>query len=373
VNVNTRQPLRVLFALPGLHRINRGAEVVLEEIATRAAADPGFDVTIFGSGPPHAERPYRYRKLHCLRREVFEKFPRFPYVRDPYEWEELSFAPALFWNYSPADYDLTVTCGYPYTNWLLRRGRNGSRRPAHVFVTQNGDWMVQARNWEYKHFGCDALICTNPEYYARHKDKYPCALIPNGVDTARFHPGDRDRAREQFGLPPGVPVILIVSALTPSKRVLDGIRAAAAIPGAHLVVAGDGEQRAAVDALGNELLKDRFRRMTFGRAAMPDLYRAADVLLHMSREEPFGNIYVEALATGLPIVAHESAVTRWILDDQATLVDTADPAAVVSALAASLNDRTAEGITARRALAEKRYAWDAVAEQYCAFFRGISC
>lgn len=71
---------------------------------------------------------------------------------------------------------------------------------------------------------------------------------------------------------------------------------------------------------------------------MPDLYRAADVLLHMSQDEPFGNVYVEALATGLPIVAHSTLVTQWILEDQAILVDTCDRANVVVALRQALAD-----------------------------------
>ena len=39
--------------------------------------------------------------------------------------------------YKPRDFDLTVTCGYPYTSWLLRRGWR-SHRPRHVYITQNG-------------------------------------------------------------------------------------------------------------------------------------------------------------------------------------------------------------------------------------------
>jgi glycosyltransferase involved in cell wall biosynthesis len=290
-------------------------------------------------------------------------------VRDHYAWEELAYAPSLYRNFRPCDYDVTVTCGYPYTNWILRSGRKKSCRPAHIFITQNGDWMVRSTNWEFKYFGCDGLICTNPEYFERHKKDYPCALIPNGVDTVQFHPGPGDRA--MFNLPGAGPVILMVSALIPSKRVLEGIQALARVPDAHVVIAGDGEQRAQVDALGWQLLGDRFHRLTLARERMPDLYRAADVLLHMSQDEPFGNIYVEALATGLPIVAHRTPVTQWILEDQATLIDTADLDAVTQALSTALAARSAEQVASRRAVAESRFSWDAVARQYCDFFQQI--
>jgi glycosyltransferase involved in cell wall biosynthesis len=361
-------PLRVLFALPGLHRVNRGAEVVLEEVARRAAAEQHLDVTMIGSGPPRDGEPYRYVRARGLKREWFEKFPKIPYLRDHYAYEEFFFAPGLFRKYKPRDYDVTVTCGYPYTNWVLR-ARRKDQRPRHVFITQNGDWMVQASNWEYKHFSCDGLVCTNPEYYERHKDRYLSALIPNGVDVARFRPGEGDRQR--FGLPAGAPVILIVSALIPSKRVLEGVRAAAAVPEAFLLIAGDGEQRHAVDALGRELLGDRFKRVVLSRSDMPGLYRTADVLLHMSQDEPFGNIYIEALASGLPIVAHASTVTRWIVEAYGDLVDTSDGAAVSAALRRTLDKGRTGDTGGRRAFAETRFSWETIAEQYCQFFRRV--
>jgi len=370
----SQRPLRLCIALPGLHRVNRGAEVVLEEIARRAAADHGFDVTVFGSGPPRDNQPYTYHQLRTLHRETFEHFPRVPYLRDHYAYEEACFAVSLFRHYDPRAFDVTLTCGYPYTNWVLRRGRKRTPgRPAHVFVTQNGDWMVQAKNWEYKHFNCDALICTNPIYYARHKHNYRATLIPNGVDTDRFHPAAAGHpTRERFGLPQDAPVLLMVGALNPGKHVLEGLRAAARIPELHLVVAGDGEQRDRVDALGHDLLGQRFTRLTVPHDQMPHLYRAASALLHMSQDEPFGNIYTEALATGLPVIAHDTPATRWILEDQATLTDTTNQPALIEAITRSLPPSPATAATTRRSLAERRFSWPTIAAAYCTFLRQIT-
>jgi glycosyltransferase involved in cell wall biosynthesis len=367
--MSANSKLRVLFALPGLHRVNRGAEVVLEEVGRRAARDHGLDVTLIGSGQDRSGEPYEYRQVSSIRRESFEHFPKIPYARDLYAWEELFYAPRLLRAYSPREFDVTLTCGYPYTNWVLRSRRRGGR-PRHIFVTQNGDWMVQARNSEFKHFGCDGLICTNPEYFERHREKYRCALIPNGVDLKSFGPAaDRAVARREFDLPIDATVILIVSALIPSKRVMEAIRLAhAAMPDGYVVVAGDGEQRGEVDSLGRELLGPRFRRLTLPRTRMPDLYRCGDVLLHLSRDEAFGNVFVEALASGLPIVAHDTPATRWIVEDQARLVDTSDAAAVSEALRRAVKDRSPEK---SREIAERRFGWEIVAKQYCEFFEDV--
>ena len=95
--------------------------------------------------------------------------------------------------YRPADYDATVTCGFPFTNWMLRRPTLGAR-PLHVFVTQNGDWPAVSDDHEYRWFGCDGLVCTNPDYAERNAARWTVATIPNGIDPARYAAGRADRA-----------------------------------------------------------------------------------------------------------------------------------------------------------------------------------
>src|SRR5690606_25588022 len=184
---------------------------------------------------------------------------------------DATFASQLWHVYRPGEYDATVTCNYPFSNWALRV-RGGRRRPAHIFVPQNGDRPARAGNREYRFFGCDGLVCTNPEFFEANRARWRCALIPNGVDTARFTPGPSDRAR--FGLSNGAPVVLIASALIPSKRVLEGIRAVSGLPDVQLLVLGDGELRDAVDREGRERLGARFRRATVSFGEMPAAYRS---------------------------------------------------------------------------------------------------
>jgi glycosyltransferase involved in cell wall biosynthesis len=287
-----------------------------------------------------------------------------PVFRDHYVYEEMTFIPGLWSSFDPAQFDATVTCSYPFVNWALRSKRSGSR-PVHLFVTQNGDWAAYARHREYRLFSCDGLVCTNPQFFERNRDRWRCELIPNGVDPARFTGVAGDRTK--FGVPAGAPLALMVSALIPSKRVLDGLRAAADIPGLHLLVLGDGEQREEVDALGRKLMPERYRRMTVPYDQIAAVYASADVLLHMSKDESFGNIYIEALASGLPVVAHDTPVTRWILGPHAMLVDSDDPTAVTRALQESLMDNTPSAAAARREYAADRFAWSVVADQYARF------
>ena len=188
------------------------------------------------------------RPSPASRRERFESWPRLPLFRDECAYEELSFAWNLRRVFRPEDFDLTLTCGYPFLNWGLRAGRRDGR-PRHVFVTQNGDWPACCRQREYRFFSCDGLICVNPLHQERNRARWRCSLIPNGVDLDRFKPSAGQR--ERFQIPSDVPVVLMVSALIASKNVAAGIRAVAKLPGAFLVVAGDGPLREQTDRLAD--------------------------------------------------------------------------------------------------------------------------
>lgn len=356
--------MRVLFMLAGLHHVQRGAEVVFESVAAELART-GDEVTLIGSGYPRPDDPYRFLHIARISRERFERWPTGPVLRHTGAYEGLTAVPSELFRYRPADYDVTVTCGYPFENWLLRRPRWGGPRPAHVFVTQNGDWPATADHAEYRWFSCDGLICTNPDYLERNRDRWNCALVPNGVDPNRFAPGRGDRSR--FGIATDRPVVLMVSALEENKRVLDGMRAVAALDDVAMVVAGDGPLRTEVDRLAAEILPDRFLRLTVDKTQMPELYRCADVFLHTTKAESFGNVYIEALASGLPVVAHDATTTRWILGDQARLIDTEHHEQTVEALRGALADGH-EGGAAQAHQALTRFSWSSIASQYRSHF-----
>ena len=159
----------------------------------------------------------------------------------------------------------------------------------------------------------------------------------------------------------------MVSALIESKRVLEAMRAVAVIPDAVLIVAGDGPLRGEFDTLGQQLMPGRFRRVSLPADEMPDLYRSADVLLHPALFESFGNVYIEAMAVGLPVVAHDYEVTRWIFGAHHGLVDATDSRALTGALERALREGGSDALACSRA-ARDRFAWSAIARQYRDFF-----
>lgn len=358
--------MKILFALPGLHRVDRGAEVAFMSVANELAKS-GDMVTLIGSGVERTGTRYRFVQAKSIGRNYFRSFPSFPVLRNEYIYEEMSFLPELMARYRPKDYDVTLTCSFPFTNWALRRPTLRGDRPPHIFVTENGDWPATSKNSEYRFFGCEGLICTNPDFYERNRNHWHCRLIPNGIDCEHFKPGTSQR--NLFGLPQDKLLVLMVSALIPSKRVEIGIEAVSQISNAHLVVAGDGPLRREIEILAAKLIPGRFTLLSIPAERMPALYQSADIFLHLSKVEAFGNVFLEAMACGLPIVAHDSSRLRWIVGDIQFLVDTNNSAAVVDAIK-SIDSKPYQNRTAAvsRALS---FSWEKVAVMYRDFLQEV--
>ena len=356
--------VKIAFALSGLHRVDRGAEIAFIEVA-RNLSRLGHELTLYGSGSERSGEPYRFVHVPSINRKRFERWPRIPTLRSETGWEEASFVPGLLAKYRPAEFDVVATCAYPFTHWALGRPVAG-KRPKRIFVTQNGDWPASSDKSEFRLFECDGLVCTNPDYLERNKDRYRCDLIPNGVDLERFRPGMSEKDR--FGLPDG-PVVLMVSALIASKNVAEGIAAMASVPNATLVVAGDGPLRDDLRKLAEDLIPGRYIQLTVPATDMPALYRSAETFMHLSVDESFGNVFVEALAFGLPVIAYDTPRTRWIVGDDAFFPENRSPELLAAVIRAAL-DSGGDGSAAARLRSEK-YAWPAIAAQYSEFFNAV--
>jgi glycosyltransferase involved in cell wall biosynthesis len=357
--------MRIAFALPGLHRTWRGAEVAFTSVGAELARR-GHEVTLIGSGPPLADTSYRFLSAKLIQRERFERFPSFPAFRNETSWEEASFVPSFLGVYRPQDYDATLACSYPFLNWTLRARRHKGRRPAHVFVTQNGDWPARANNSEYRFFGCDGIVGINPDFYEACRGRFASVLIPNGVDLTRFRPGASNRAL--FGLPDAVPLVLMVSALIESKDVGTGIEAVSRLRDVHLVVAGDGPLRDELREHAQRLMPGRYHNLTTTPNRMPDLYRSADLFMHLAREEAFGNVFVEAMASGLTTVSWDLPRTRWITGPTGRLVPEGDLASLAGAIESALGSGDELEALSRRA---EHFSWERIGGRYEEFIAEV--
>lgn len=183
----------------------------------------------------------------------------------------------------------------------------------------------------------------------------PARVISNGVDLTTFRPplspAEKTASRTKLGLPRGVPMILHVGQLHKAKRVDRAIEAAAQAMrhiGAHLLIVGDGPQKANLIRLCKlHGISDRahFTGYVTVEMGLPEIYRAADVFVTASEIETQGIVLLEAAASGLPIVTVDATCIGEIVHDgvNGRLAGSGDIGAMGEAIVEILNN---EGIAA---------------------------
>jgi L-malate glycosyltransferase len=174
-------------------------------------------------------------------------------------------------------------------------------------------------------------------------DHEKIVCIHNGVDVGHFGKG-YEKVRADRGLRVGM-----VGHLAPIKGQEDFIRAAAIVCGlrddVEFVIAGEdksrgGEQRRALERLIDELsLKQRVSLVGWVED-VAQLLPAFDLFVSPSRSEPFGLSIVEAMASGVPVVASRSEGALEIIDDNQTgrLVSIGNVEALASAVLGLLSN-----------------------------------
>lgn len=142
-------------------------------------------------------------------------------------------------------------------------------------------------------------------------------VVTNGVDLERFHPrnGARDRAavRGELGIPGDAPTVLFVGIGWERKGLGPILEAVAARPEHHVVVAGRDREEGRFRALAARLGVEGRAHFVGARTDVERFYAAADVLALASFQEAFGNVVLEALASGSPVVATRSVGAAELL------------------------------------------------------------
>ena len=180
------------------------------------------------------------------------------------------------------------------------------------------------------------------------------AILYTGIDLDQFQPVDRPAAKKALGI--DGPLILTAGALIPLKGQALAIDALDHLPGVTLMLAGEGPERAALERRAR-----RFGgrvRFLGGRPhqELAALMAAADVLVHPSEREGLANVWLEALASGTPVVISDAGGAHEIVDrPEAGRIVPRDPAAIAEAVRAILADPPAQAEVRKSA---ERFSWE---------------
>jgi glycosyltransferase involved in cell wall biosynthesis len=207
----------------------------------------------------------------------------------------------------------------------------------------------------------------------------PVERVPKGIDVEQFRP-DGPSLRDTLHLT-GRRVVITVSRLVPIKNVRLLVEAFALVrarlPGAHLVVVGDGPEAAALRArvIGLDLAD----AVTFAgfvpHRETPSFYRAADVFALSSDFDNSPNVVLEAMACALPVVTTDVGGVREMVTDRSggAVVPAGDAASFARALESYLTQPDASRAAGafNRQKASTEFSWRASALQLLDVYRRI--
>ncbi|GFP25041.1 L-malate glycosyltransferase [Candidatus Hakubella thermalkaliphila] len=247
------------------------------------------------------------------------------------------------------------------------------------FLSQVGEGLLAMSatpcSWLFRRTisNCDRFVCATEgalRYYERYMDKGRMAAVPVGIDVGKFHPPSR---RERRTL-----IILAVAYLTRRKGIDLLLKALAQVrityPRVRLVVAGDGPERDPLEGLASQLGLQAVVRFLghIEHRSIGGYYRKADIFCSPTLYEPFGQTILEAMASGLPVVASRvGAIPDLVTEDLGILFTKGDVRELAGALETLIGDeqkRVEMGKKARQR-AESHYDWSQVVDRYLAIYQ----
>ena len=223
----------------------------------------------------------------------------------------------------------------------------------HGLYSQNApEWLFDlylrsVGRWTFER--ADAVFCYTEEDRERVREfgvGSRIEVVSNGIDTERFRPDGPESERVDVA----GPVVLFVGRLVEGKRPGDVVRAVARLrethPGAELYLCGEGPLREELEGLAADLGVGDVVHF-FGHVAydeMPRVYRAGDALVLPSRAEGIPRTVIEAIGSGIPVVASDLEQVAPVVERAGVAVPVGDVAGFAAGLGQVLDGDHGENI-----------------------------
>lgn len=359
-----KKSLKIAFLNIYSGTVDRGAETFVHELAQRLSAN--HDVTLFQDGPIRDRENYKVIRLDMN-----------------IDWKRRD-TPQTLWAKLFIDYWRRKVCWF-----TLRTLSHIWKGKYDIVVPVNGGWQpafIRLLTWLYggkmvisghSGMGWDdrnnlwsfpnkfVALSKKASKWAKGANPFvKITVIPNGIDTKTFSPkGSRYKA----GLKK--PIVLCVGALIPSKRIDLVIKAVSRLRNVSLLVVGEGDSKEELKKMGERLLGERFIITKVPYEKMPTMYRTADMFTLVSMPYySFEIVIIEAMASGLPVVANDDAIRKQIVGNAGILVDPENVEGYAKVIQEVLNKSWGN----KPRLQAEKFSWDNVAKRYEDLFLSLT-
>lgn len=367
---------KMIIISPWLGLVNRGAETFARELAVRLSSS--FHITLVTGGdvnvrgvfetiicndfitPIHLKlikhiydmlSAYSHKRFGFLFKVILKIWDRIYYVH-PEPLYQKAFMRHLDRKVKGRMWDYVFPQNGMYgAKWASRQreihnskfiytGHGGVGRSEKMVLDFKPDLYVAisegAKHWAMKY--CDRV-----------------ELIYNGFNAGMFR--DVNRKSESTSIN-----VLSVGALTSFKRHALTINALSLIPNAYLMIVGHGELKYELEKLADIKMPGRYKIKSVPYDKMPELYKDADIFVLPSKNEPMGIVYIEALSSGVKVVAPDDAVRREILGAYGYYADVESAFEYAKAIKVAYSASYARDAAIEYCC--KKYSWDYIAEKY---------
>lgn len=338
--------------------VYRGAETFVHEVANRLTR-LGHTVTVYQNGPKLPDAEYKTESM-SLSIDWSVKNNYIPFLN--YWGRKVGVFTLKALGKLDKDTDILFPTNGQWSS-VLSRIWTKLHKSALVISGQSGPGIDDRINlWTFP----DVFLGLTERQVKWAKGANPFVKvekIPNGVDIKRFR-----KSTKPLDIKLERPIILCVAALDRWKRLDLAIKAVAKLDKGSLLLVGRGGQEKKLVKMGKKMLPERFAIMSFPYKDMPKVYPAADLFTYPTNTgESFGIVLVEAMASGLGVVATKDPIRKEIVGDVGILVDPRDSDDYAKALKKGLS--TKWGSIPRRQ-AEK-FDWDKIGKGYEKLFRNL--
>ena len=371
-----KKPLRVMFCCSGVGILNRGVESFFRtSFDGLKDAMPGIECRLLkGAGFSND----REKRVWCLSRTgLLASLLGRMIKRNPYVAEQLSAFPAValeirkwkpdvvFYSDNNLGFQLfrwRSLIGVPYKLLLSNGGPCSAPFDRHDFIQQLAPLYLQ-----------EAILAG--ESGKRH------FMVPLGINMIQPPVCNlqlRSIIRKKLGIPVDRRVVLSVGWIERHHKRMDYVveevaRMAEPRPFLQLLGAID-ENSEEIIGLAEKLLGcGNYSIKSVPYEEVADYYKASDCFVLGSIKEAFGLVYIEALMHGLPVVAHDHSVIKYVVGDLGIFGDLSKEGSLAGMLLEALKISNSESMMRRRwESVRDRFSWPVLALKYAEMFRDVA-
>lgn len=242
---------------------------------------------------------------------------RYTNILHPTAIESFQFAKVVFREIKKRDnYYVIFPVTGPGCHWAAKKYRDRHFVP---FFATGGGGMGPGEWWIIKSKPNCYVCISNEQYKWASKYTSKTELIPNGTYISDYSKPTR---KEKYTINKKNKLVICAGHLDTSfKRHQLAIQAVSKIKNVDLLILGQGEAKEELMSLGNRLMPGRLQIFGVPHSEIAYYYQSADLFTLPSLAEPFGIVYIEAMAAGLPCVATDDETRREIIGNAGITCD----------------------------------------------------